>query len=139
MKKSLAILVSLLMIAAMSHFVVAEHYCQGSLAASKISLSGETASCGMEGHKTSSGLAGTYFSSYCCDDVVHYYGIFAKYTPSFSCVPDSFRQLVQVFTAPAGLPVNSPTDKKVPYTSAGPPDELMSTSVDLPEICVFRI
>jgi hypothetical protein len=84
-------------------------------------------------------LSGAQFISHCCDDVVIYYGIDSSYTPSFSFIPDSYQNNIQVYSYLAGLPVNSVSFTKPIYTSAGPPDELMSTSVDLSEICIFRI
>lgn len=139
MKKVFSISLVLLMLTAMLHLSVATHYCGGKVAASKISLSGKPASCGMEGEEKDMPLPGTNLISHCCDDVVTFYGIDSNYTPSFSFVPDSYQNNFQVFAIPVGLSANSYKGLNSLYTSVSPPDELMSTSVDLSYICVFRI
>jgi hypothetical protein len=139
MKKVVAIFLVMLMMTAMIRVVVAEHYCHGSLAASKISLSGKTASCGMEDDVTAFPFSGIQIRNHCCEDIVHYYGIYTTYTPSFSFISDSFQNIIQLFAAPVGLQVNPYSFRKILYTCSGPPDELMSTRVDLSDICVFRI
>jgi hypothetical protein len=70
MKKVLSISLVLLMLTAMLHLSVATHYCGGKIAASKISLSGELASCGMEGEGKEIPLPETNLFAHCCDDIV---------------------------------------------------------------------
>jgi len=123
----------------MLHFSVATHYCHGNVVASKISLSGKLASCGMEGGENDNPFTGTHITTHCCDDVVTYYGIDTYYTPSFSVITTSFQHNFQVFSIPAGLPVNCSAVLKSFYTNVSPPGTLMSTNVDLSDICVFRI
>jgi len=139
MKKAGSILFSLLMLAVMFHVSVATHYCHGNLAGSKISLSGELASCGMEGDGENLPLPLTQLESHCCDDVVVVYGINNIYIPSFSAITDSYQDNYKIFSFPLELPVNSVKVFQSLYTSVSPPDELLSTSVDLSDICVFRI
>ncbi|MFA5818074.1 MAG: hypothetical protein WC854_02200 [Bacteroidales bacterium] len=139
MKKGLSISLVLLMLTAMLHFTVATHYCSGKVLASKVSLSGKLASCGMECSEKDYHLPESHLISHCCDDVVNNYAIDNYYTPSFSVVPDSYQNKFQIFSVPGGLFVLSSAVLKSLNTSISPPDELMSTSVDLSGICVFRI
>ena len=48
MKKTVTILSAFLILLSGVHFTIATHYCNERLAGTKISLSGKTASCGME-------------------------------------------------------------------------------------------
>lgn len=139
MKKGISISLVLLIIAAMLHLAVATHYCGGKVAASTVSLSGKLASCGMEGTETDYPLPGTHLDKHCCDDVVTFCGTDSNYTPSFSYAPDSFQYKFQVFSIPAGYPVHSIEVLKSLYSNVSPHGALMSTNVDLSNICVFRI
>jgi len=123
----------------MLHLAVATHYCGGKVAASTVSLSGKLASCGMEGTEKDYPLPGTYLDIHCCDDIVTFCGIDSNYVPSFSFVPESYLYNFQVFAITVALSVNSYTGLIPLYTNVSPPDEMMSTSVDLSDICVFRI
>jgi hypothetical protein len=139
MKKIFSISLSLLMLMAMLHFSVATHYCHGNIAASKISLSGKPASCGMENGQKDLPLSGTHFSSLCCDDAMVYPGISSNYAPSFSDKIESYQNSFQILSIPVGLPVLHQLVLQPIYTSVSPPGVLMSTNVDLSDICVFRI
>lgn len=127
------------MIATMLHFSVATHYCSGKIAASKISLTGKLANCGMEGSEKELPLPGMNFSKHCCDDVIICFLTDHNYTPSFPIVQNSFQYNFQILGIPAGYPVLSPAVSKSLFTNAGPPGAMMSTNVDLSDICVFRI
>jgi hypothetical protein len=139
MKKGISILLSLLILGTMLHFSVAKHYCSGMEVSSKISLSGKLASCGMEETTGSCPFPGEHLTSHCCDDVVVFYGISPNYTTSSLVIPEVFQYNFQVYSIPDGLPVVSSDIVKSFYTNVNPPGVLMSTNVDLSEICVFRI
>ena len=139
MKNGISILLVVLMLAAMLHLSVATHYCSGKVAASTISLSGKLATCGMECSEEGLPLSGTNFTKHCCDDIVTFCGIDSNYTPSFSFLPESYQNNFQVFSKPTGSPGFSIAVLKSLYTNVSPPEALMSTSVDLSDICIFRI
>lgn len=139
MKKGFSISLVVLMMTAVFHLTVATHYCGGKVAASTVSLSGKLATCGMECSEKELPLSGTNFTTHCCDDVVTLFGVDSNYTPSFSFVPETIRYNFQVFATPVALSVNSYTDLIPLYTYVSPPGALMSTNVDLSDICVFRI
>lgn len=139
MKKGVSIALVLLLLTAMFNFSVAVHFCGGKVAASKVSLTGKLASCGMEGSEKRLPLSGTTFTAYCCDDIVTFCGTDNNYTSSFSFVQDSFQYNFQFNSIVAGYPVYSQESINAQYTDASPPWALMSTDVDLSEICIFRI
>ena len=139
MKKATSISLVILLIAALMHISVAVHYCGGKDVASKISLTGKLANCGMEGSENDLALPGTNFTKHCCEDVVTIFLIDSNYAPSFSFIPDSYQYNFQILSIYAGYPVNSPEVLKSQYTNISPPGALMSTNVDLSDICVFRI
>jgi hypothetical protein len=139
MKKGSSISLVLLIIVAMFHFSVATHYCSGKLAASKVSLTGKLASCGMEGSEKELPLSGTYFTRLCCEDNITFCGINDNYSPSFSYLSGTFQYDFQVLYLSKSLSVNSNTDLIQLYANASPPGAFMSTDVDLSGICVFRI
>jgi hypothetical protein len=138
-KKVFSISLSLLMLAAMFHFTVATHYCSGKVAASTVSLSGKLATCGMECSEKGLPLTGTNFTKHCCDDIVTFCGIDSNYTPSFSFVSESYQYNFQVFNIPTGFPYYSLGVLQSLYKTDSPPSAFMSTSVDLSDICIFRI
>jgi hypothetical protein len=140
MKKIISISLTCLMLIALLHFSVATHYCMGKIAASKISLSGKLATCGMEDNNSDlRGSAGFHFSSHCCDNSVTNYGIISIFFPSFSNVPESYNHNFQVFNVPVNLTICSVTSFKTINRSQNPPGESMTNNVDLSYICVFRI
>ena len=140
MKKVTSISLVVLMVAAMLHISVAVHYCGGYDVASKVSLTGKLASCGMEGSEKELPPSGTNITKHCCDDIVTLCGTDSNYVPSFSFVPESFQYIFHIFAVPARVTANSLTDFIPLYnTDVNPPGALMSTRVDLSDICVFRI
>ncbi len=139
MKKVTSISLVLLMLGAMFHISVATHYCGGQIAASKVTLTGKLASCGMEGPAKELPFPGESFSKHCCDDVITICETDSNYMPSFSFVPESYQNDFQILSALTVLSNNSFTGLDSFYTDVSPPGALMSTDVDLSGICVFRI
>jgi hypothetical protein len=139
MKKIIPISLTILMLTAMLHISVAKHYCGGKIAASKISLSGELASCGMKADIIENPLQETNLRSHCCDNVLIFYGISSNYFPSFSFIQESFQHTFPFLLTSLGLPAQSLAVLIPLYKDVSPPDALMSTNVDLSNICVFRI
>jgi hypothetical protein len=139
MKKVVSISLAFLMLAAVLHLSVATHYCGGKIAASKISISGKLATCGMESDIIENPLLGTNLRSHCCDNVLIFYGISSNYFPSFSFIPESLQHTFPFLLTSLGLPAQSLAVLIPFYKDVSPPDALMSTNVDLSDICVFRI
>jgi hypothetical protein len=138
MKKAYSISLAFLILLAGMHLTFATHYCGGTIAASKISVSGELASCGMEGTEDSCPLPGDHIKSHCCDDEVSVYAIDNNYSPSFSDITDITQRVLQVFTYPANETYSPIIFHNTLLTSVGPPDNYFSSAVSLADICVFR-
>ncbi len=139
MKKVVSVSLTFLLLAAMLHISVATHYCGGREFATKISLSGKLASCGMESAGNEIPLAGINFTRQCCSDEINYCRIDNNYTPSFSFIPEYFKCTLQVYSIPVELPVISAELIKPSFTNGSPPGAMMSTNVDLSDICTYRI
>jgi hypothetical protein len=139
MKKVFSISFTLLMLTTMMHFSLAIHYCQGTEVASKLSLAGKLASCGMEDNERTLPLTGTNFTKHCCDDVVTFIGRDSNYVPSYSFIPEFFRYSFQTFAIASGFTVDYSACLIHSYTNESPPGTMMSKNVDLTDICVFRI
>ena len=139
LRKGVSISLVLLLLAATIHLSVATHYCGGIVAAVRVSFSGEPATCGMECQGNEYPLTGTIMTTHCCDDVLTSFTIDNIYTPSYSVLPELLQNNIQAFNLLNGLPVLSGNVLKSFYTNIKPPGELMSSAVDLSDICVFRI
>jgi hypothetical protein len=139
MKKAISVSLTILMLTAILHLSVATHYCGGRIAASKISFSGNLASCGMEDNEKELPPAGAYLVKHCCENILACYGINSVFFPSFSFVQASYQQHFQVFSVPADLNPNSIAFIKSNSINASPPGASACNSVDLSDICVLRI
>lgn len=139
MKKVFSIAMVVPVLTAMLHLTVATHYCGGEVAASKISLSGKLASCGMERAEERCPMQGNQIKSHCCDDVVSVYSIDNSYAPSYSVLPENSKDDIQIFAIPAFLATSSYAFFTFLNSDVSPPGVLMSTDVDLSDICVLRI
>ncbi len=144
MKKGFSIALSILMLAATLHLSFATHYCGGQEISMKISLSGKLAECritdcGMDGSENEIPPSGTNITKHCCDDIVTVCLINSNYSPTYSFVPVSFQNNFQVLAIPLELSPKSQTYNNLLYSNVSPPGALMSTNVDLSDICVFRI
>jgi hypothetical protein len=138
-RKGASILFAFVMIAAMFRFSVAIHYCGGHIAASKISLTGKLASCGMEVSQKNPTPPGIYFSKHCCEDVVTSFSTDNNYVPSLFNITPAFQFNFQTLGLPSETSVSLAGVFKIQYSDKSPPGAMMSTNVDLSEICIFRI
>ena len=128
-----------MMMAAMFHFSVATHYCGGIEVATKVSLTGKLADCGMGNPKSEIPLSETNISRHCCDNNLNYYGVYANYIPSFSFIPQTYHNNIQSFAITVKYSISSLSDLIPLHTDTSPPRAVRSTDVDLSGICVFRI
>lgn len=139
MRKFISISLTLLMLIALLHFSVATHYCMGKIAATKISLSGGLANCGMENDENNLPQTGSYFTSHCCDNEIIFCGINGNYFPSFSFVPESSNNDLQAFILLSSATTGPIASFKLLNTSVNPPGVSAPNNVDLTSIRVFRI
>ena len=139
MRKGISILFALVMIISGAHFTIATHYCGGKVAATKVSLSGKLASCGMEGTEESCPLSGNRLTTHCCDNKVLTIGIFNNFTGPVSFVDKISRNILSncYITISQSLKYSSIIDHF--YTDTSPPERFSPSAVDLNNICTFRI
>lgn len=127
------------MLAATFNLSVATHFCGGSVAGLKVSLTGQLASCGMESGERSLPVLETIFTTHCCEDIVTYCETDNNYTTTYSFLADSYQFNFQYISLQAESPVVRRTVLASQYKAISPPGVLMSTGVDLSDICIFRI
>lgn len=139
MKKIISIFLTFLMLAALFHFSVATHYCGGTIAATKISLSGKLASCGMESDENTKPLPGFNFVSHCCENSLTFFGVVNNYHPTFSFVPEVYRDQIRLICVDECITMNISSLIKPICTNSSPPGKLSFNTVDLSDICVYRI
>jgi hypothetical protein len=141
MKKFLSISVSSLILLSVIHITIATHYCGSQGATSeKVSITGELASCGMEGPGETCPLQqGNHLGTGCCDDKVVVLAVDNNYAPSYCEFKAYSHNILQVFNIPASLLLNSVTTLNLISTGVSPPGNFMVSAVSLPDICVFRI
>jgi hypothetical protein len=114
------------------------HYCGGSVAATKVSLNGEIATCGMDSGKDN------YFDhqilrNHCCDNIASIYSI----CNIFSSSSFNIEEQGSSFTSLLFSSVSNKCDFDIPditiFNEIKPPGNYYSNSVDRPVLCIFRI
>jgi hypothetical protein len=139
MRKAFSILFVLIVTLTATHITVATHLCGGEIAATKVSLSGKLATCGMEGTEESCPSSGNQFSNYCCDNQVTTIGIITNFTTPVSLTQEIIQNNDQLFYVPVSELFHSISANNITYTSFNPPGRFLTSSVRLSDICVFRI
>ena len=121
------------------HFTIATHFCGGVIAATKVSVSGELASCGMENTVNQCSFPGKHIGSHCCDNKVSVLAVDNNYNSSYSEFKAFSLHILQVINIPASLQIHSLTAVNLISTNVSPPGNFLVSDVSLPDICVFRI
>jgi hypothetical protein len=119
-------------------FNFATHYCEGSVAATKISLTGELATCGMEQTSADNSLS-IKFSNHCCDNIASVYSICNNYFPSSHNIEDPILKVVSVLNVPFNFLSKLTIVNNTLNTTIRPPGCYTPNSVTLPDLCIFRI
>jgi hypothetical protein len=139
MRKGFSILFALILLLSGAQFNIAIHYCGGIIAATKVSLSGKLASCGMENSKEVSYSNGSHLTSHCCDNIVITVGIINNFAPPVSINPENTQNFQNIYYLPVSQLFYSDTASHDFYTSISPPGRFAVSFVDLDDICVSRI
>lgn len=139
MKKLLSISLTFLILLSGMHFTIATHFCGGELAASKVSFSGELASCGMEGPVDRCFTIGKHSDSDCCKNEVSVLSVDHNFAPSFTIFKIFSPNLLQVFEIPTCIQIPSLTAVNLNYSTFSPPGNFQVHAVSLPKICVLLI
>jgi hypothetical protein len=144
MKKTVTILSAFLILLSGVHFTVATHYCNERLAGTKISLSGKTASCGMEspekpGTPKPGAPGSNQINSHCCDDHLSTVGVSGIFVQPATLTTNDFQVSFHDLFFPV-LPLTLLNNNYAFYPDTGPPGiNLKVSSVRLDHICEFRI
>ncbi len=116
----------------------ATHYCSGYVAATKVSLTGELATCGMERLVINNSFQKTY-NKHCCENVVSAYSIYNKYIPSSYNVKDPLQQVICMIDIPVDYMCNQVTIHNTSCQNVRPPGTNYPNSVVRPALCIFQI
>jgi hypothetical protein len=139
MRKGFSILFAILMVFSAAHVTIATHYCGGAIAATKISLSGELATCGMEGDGAECSATGNHLKSHCCDNNLLTIGIVNNSTPPVSITEENIQSQVHITYLPVDQSLYLTYFTKPSLTAFNPPGEFPASAVNLNAICSFRI
>jgi hypothetical protein len=137
MKKIFAILFVPVMLASGFKVSIDHHYCGGNLAATKVSLTGKLASCGMEEQEHTCSNQPSVDKN-CCEDQLAYFGINTRYVPEYFklSIPSPVND-IPVFPSFTVALYNSDTNNFTSWVL--PPGDKVKKHLSLPDICVFRI
>jgi len=139
-KKLLSILFVFLIILSVMHITIATHYCGSANAAfTKVSCTGELASCGMESCDDKCAAPGNHLEEPCCDDNVSVLAVDNNYAPSFTNFTAFAQQILQVYIVPVSFEIYSLTAINLTCSDVSPPRNFLVHAVSLPKICVFLI
>jgi hypothetical protein len=139
MIKGTSISLLIFVFAGMMHLSIANHYCAEKLAGTKVSFSGQLASCGMEAEKTKLPETGTRLSDHCCYDALVILVMDNYYEPSFSLIGNHYQFNFQIQDNILLYQHNSPDLPGSQTTNVMPPGKKPSALADCSGICVFRI
>lgn len=140
MKRVFSILFALLILLSGTQLTVSTHYCGGELAASKVSVWGGVASCGMEEKTTDECTKpGSHLDKHCCNNTISVYEVDHNYSPTFSEIKTIEQPVLQVFALPENISFYSLTSLFQNSANASPPESFLASAVSLPKICIFRI
>jgi hypothetical protein len=138
-KKGISISLVFLMVAALFRFSIATHFCGGEAVNTTISLSGNNVSCCVQAENSGDPLHETRYSSLCCSDIITSYALDSIFTTTQIVISKLLQNYSQVFSNPCEMTIHSSVLSETNSTGVRPPGLLMSTSVDLSDICVYRI
>jgi len=139
MKRLLSITFSCLILLSVMHVTISTHYCGGVIASSKVSFTGEVASCGMEKSVDQCQLPGKHIGSHCCTNKISVFAVANNYSPSFAEFKVFPQNILQVFDIPASSQIHTLSVLSLFSANVSPPGNLLVSDVSLPGICVFRI
>jgi len=138
MRKLLSIPLAVLILFSGLTVNIAAHYCGGSLVATRVSLSGELATCGMEkGNAENS--AQESITNHCCDNVVSTCSFNNKYLPSNSLLSIPVTQIADAADLIAVNSVLKINFKLISEEIIRPPGISGHSHSRQEFLCIFRI
>ena len=138
MKKILSIPIIILILFSGITINFATHYCAGSVAAVKVSLDGELATCGMERNGDNQSNE-DLFRKHCCEDVTASYSLSCNYIPSYPVINELHQEVIFVTDVPADYTKYIDNLFLTSYETIRPPGTYCANRVDLQILCISRI
>ena len=138
MKSIISIPLLLMLLLSGTSVKFSSHYCGGNFSSLKVSLNGETASCGMEKESVKE-YSEDMFSRHCCDNVNSSYTIATNYFPSCPIVNYPLREVIRTAYVPSDLLLNHEIPISVPADKRRPPGIFCPGCVDQQVLCIFQI
>jgi hypothetical protein len=116
----------------------ATHYCGGYVSDTKISLTGELATCGMESDIETNTQQQT-LRHHCCDNTITAYSICNTFLASTYDVDYQGQQLTNDIFVPIDYIIDNKININILNNHPKPPGSFNPNSVDRPVLCIFRI
>jgi len=137
MKKVMTILIATILLASGMQVTLDRHYCGGSLAGIRISVTGKMASCGME-KSESSCPDHLVFDKKCCEDQVSHFSISSNYYPEYFKImlPTWEKKIIDTTVSNFIVGESFNTDL---ISWVLPPGDIPKSRLTQSGICVFRI
>jgi hypothetical protein len=139
MKRLISIPVMVLILFSGININIASHYCGGRLAATRVSLTGEAASCGMEELpfvNTPNGL----ITRHCCDNVISSFSMGLNYVPSaYVSLPSDGHHLNVPYSLQGEVFISQAKILSFSVNIRKPPGSFNPSDVEQQSICIFRI
>jgi hypothetical protein len=139
MKKYFTIPVAILILLAGMQFTIATHICGGEIASTHISISGKTATCGMVQDSESETSSETILTLNCCENEVVVYTVEDNYTSSNYQNKDFTQNIDHSVYIPVVFGFNAKNSPSLNNINVSPPDAFAVSSVNMTDICIFRI
>jgi hypothetical protein len=137
MKRALAILVTLILVASGMHISIDRHYCGGTLADVKISVTGKLASCGMEPNDSDCGNH-PLFDQKCCEDQFSYITISSNYSPEYFRITHQISEKEIILKREVSF-ISCNLYNPETYNLVLPPGDHPGRRLTQSDICIFRI
>lgn len=138
MKTILSIPLIMLMLFTGISVKFATHYCGGFVSDTKISLTGELATCGMESDAESQTQQQT-LRHHCCDNTLTAYSFCNTFFGSTYDVDNQEQQLINNIFIPVDYIIDSKININILNNHTKPPGYFNPNSVDRRVLCIFRI
>lgn len=140
MKKTVSIILAILIVTAGFKVFVAKHYCRGELAGTKISFTGIEASCGMEENR-SCAMVPESVSRHCCENEMQIAGMVDLFTqPVSPAAGHAGKIVIYDQSLPTAFVTCVKRNPSLKYHSViNPPGYRRYTDPSPEDICIFRI
>ncbi|MHB9056676.1 MAG: HYC_CC_PP family protein [Paludibacteraceae bacterium] len=139
MKKLFSLFFAAMILLSGMHLSLDSHYCEGELAAVKLSVDNEKAACGMEMTGETNSDKPVVSDESCCKDEMSVFTVDSNYHPASLQMNEPAKQLLQVFYIPPTIGIQFNHTNSTLNANVQPPGKFIACAVSLPDICVFRI